>query len=573
MNKHKQNIHIWVQNDRSEYLICRRCESGRVYWQPLCCNTRDEESVMETIVRETREAVGLTLTPSLGKVLGVEDGDDGIMSQLWEFAYMNAELDPFVYSKPEIQTAIWADRVMIRELYSTGCFDVPDQFYNLETFIGEMKPYDTMSRLEMTVSIGGCQRITSKALKLNLHPESDLLASRHLENVFKWSSLWNLEGQEVDYQLFLAYSNKIAAELLAKDYAQAEKHCYCELQILERNRHEPPDYRLIGRIAGVHGLLELICHETGQVERELQEKNLRTELRKQEKKLFEEEVKQWRPDIKRWSENRDESVFDDDCIFRMREEEPNLISLEHIHWKDTSMTEMTISDYRWNLQYGHISDSVFNELSRLKSVKIDSATLRLDGNPWAGCEQLEKITVTPENKYLIMQKNILLSADKKRVIAYLPAVPDKIVRVPEGVVIIGKNAFCGAKHLVRIILPPSVKKIEEGAFYNCVRLKEINLPGELETISNWMFGNCYALERLIIPSSVSVIGECAFMECRSLRGIALPRSLKVLDSLAFAFAENLQEVRLPESLDFTGYNVFADTPFLLNHPQFREDNE
>ncbi len=572
MNEHKQNIHIWVQNDRSEYLICRRCESGRVYWQPICCCTRDKESVMETILRETRETVGLTLTPSLGKILGAEDSIDG-MSQLWEFAYMNAELDPFVYGKPEIQTAIWADRVMIRELYSTGCFDVPDQFYNLETFIGEMKPYDTMSRLEMSVSIGGCQRITSKTLKLNLHPESDLLASRHLENVFKWSSLWNLEGQEVDYQLFLAYSNKIAAEILSNDYVQAEKHCYCVLQVLERNRQEPPDSQLLYRITGVYGLLEKIYHETGQSERELQVKTLRTDLLEQAKKAYEEEVRSWRPGLKLWSENLDEPIFDSDCIFRMQDEEPNLISLEHIHWNDTSMTTMTISDYHWNLKFSKLSDSVFRDLSRLREVHIDSATLRLDGNPWAGCEKLERITVTPDNPYLVMEGNFLLSSDRRRVIAYLPATPDKIARVPDGVVIIGKNSLSDAKNLVRVVLPPSITRIDEGAFYNCTHLKEINLPDGLEEITNFMFANCYALERLIIPSSVSIIGEGAFMQCQSLRGIALPKRLKILDSLAFAFAENLQEVRLPDSMEDIGYNPFAETPFLQKNPDFRDDNE
>ena len=73
--------------------------------------------------------------------------------------------------------------------------------------------------------------------------------------------------------------------------------------------------------------------------------------------------------------------------------------------------------------------------------------------------------------------------------------------IPNGVNIIGNNAFKNCKKIYLIIIPESVKGIEDSAFYGCSSLTSITLPESVTSIGDRAFYNCSSLTSINIPEA------------------------------------------------------------------------
>ena len=154
--------------------------------------------------------------------------------------------------------------------------------------------------------------------------------------------------------------------------------------------------------------------------------------------------------------------------------------------------------------------------------------------------------------------------------------------IPEGVVRIEGDAFSNCDALVSVTVPSSVRYIEDGAFASCPGLKAINVsknnpyyrfthgalydramktliccPGSVEsytipngvkTIGNYAFDGCQGLANLNIPKGVTSIGDCAFMNCCSLRTVEIPDGVTSIGEFAFIWCSNLKKVDIPCSV-------------------------
>lgn len=67
------------------------------------------------------------------------------------------------------------------------------------------------------------------------------------------------------------------------------------------------------------------------------------------------------------------------------------------------------------------------------------------------------------------------------------------------------NGFMSCPKLVRVSLPPTIKKIGNTAFGNCTELTTINLSN-VEEIGNSAFMRCTKLKNIVIPASVTTVG-------------------------------------------------------------------
>ena len=112
-----------------------------------------------------------------------------------------------------------------------------------------------------------------------------------------------------------------------------------------------------------------------------------------------------------------------------------------------------------------------------------------------------------------------------------------LVRIPEGVSIIGDDCFSGMELIESIELPTGIIKIGDNAFSGCMRLKYVSFPETLKSIGNGAFKESGLIE-VEIPDSVTTIGKDAFMGCSTLRRVVLPynpmtfeRTFKLCDSL------------------------------------------
>ena len=111
----------------------------------------------------------------------------------------------------------------------------------------------------------------------------------------------------------------------------------------------------------------------------------------------------------------------------------------------------------------------------------------------------------------------------------------KTVKLPSGMMVIGRYAFAECVHLVSIELPDSVCVIKQGAFSGCERLKTVKLPRRLCEIDDELFGGCVSLSEVDIPSSVCMIGAGAFSGCQRLERVNLPKEIRYIDPTAFSY--------------------------------------
>eukprot|EP00554_Chaetoceros_debilis_P008911 CAMPEP_0194100210 /NCGR_PEP_ID=MMETSP0150-20130528/1158_1 /TAXON_ID=122233 /ORGANISM="Chaetoceros debilis, Strain MM31A-1" /LENGTH=176 /DNA_ID=CAMNT_0038786545 /DNA_START=14 /DNA_END=541 /DNA_ORIENTATION=- len=97
--------------------------------------------------------------------------------------------------------------------------------------------------------------------------------------------------------------------------------------------------------------------------------------------------------------------------------------------------------------------------------------------------------------------------------------------VDSSVTVIKKDAFCGCRHLVSLIMGDNVKRIEDWACRCCPALLYVRLSKTLEFIGEWAFFHCDSLEALFLPSTVKEIGRWAFVSCESMRLLILPNDI------------------------------------------------
>ena len=122
------------------------------------------------------------------------------------------------------------------------------------------------------------------------------------------------------------------------------------------------------------------------------------------------------------------------------------------------------------------------------------------------------------------------------------------VVIPDSVVEIDHGAFCVCENLTKIVIPETVTKLEDFVFDGCKRLSSVTLPKKLTKIGMRMFLNCNALKSITLPANLKRIGQYAFMKCSSLEEIVIPEGTTVIDAQAFAECPSLKRAVIPASV-------------------------
>lgn len=96
---------------------------------------------------------------------------------------------------------------------------------------------------------------------------------------------------------------------------------------------------------------------------------------------------------------------------------------------------------------------------------------------------------------------------------------DNVLTLPNTVRNIGKEAFAGNEHLLKVIIPDSVRNIDFAAFENCKNLMQAVIPESVRAIGSSAFSGCEQLQYVNIPSKCESIGSAAFAKCPKLANI------------------------------------------------------
>ncbi|MBQ6116078.1 MAG: leucine-rich repeat domain-containing protein, partial [Oscillospiraceae bacterium] len=97
----------------------------------------------------------------------------------------------------------------------------------------------------------------------------------------------------------------------------------------------------------------------------------------------------------------------------------------------------------------------------------------------------------------------------------------KVLRVEEGVTVIGNSAFLNMSGLEEVYIPASVTTVDVSAFRGCAALRKVEFEGGPDdlAIQTYAFMNCTALEEIVLPANLTTLNNHVFRGCTALRKV------------------------------------------------------
>lgn len=238
-----------------------------------------------------------------------------------------------------------------------------------------------------------------------------------------------------------------------------------------------------------------------------------------------------------------------------------------------------------------IEDGAFGDNDKLESINIPASVTSIGTRVFAGCNNLNTITVDEENEYYsdngdgtlieIETNTILRGTNTSTIPDYITKIDDYAfegcneldgVTVPEGVTYIGEQAFSYCYSLSAINIPAATTFIGEDAFIFCEDLRTITVDDANEV---YYSGSSNAIiergetEKLIvgcagtiIPDGVDVIGGESFYGMENLIKIDIPASVYLIESGAFSECNSLRRAIIRNAeCEIEDWSVDWDTAY------------
>ena len=189
-----------------------------------------------------------------------------------------------------------------------------------------------------------------------------------------------------------------------------------------------------------------------------------------------------------------------------------------------------------------------------KCGKITNVTLLDDA---AICEKCGKAFIVKNAKNAYSSQDFVVVDN--RLIQYNGN--KSLVIVPEGIICVGKEAFCNNKTLKKLILPDSLLRIEDKAFFNCKKLEDIEMPNTIRYFGECCFSSCENLFGTIDLKHATYIGEHAFYNCKNLDEIKMPDYIEEIKRWTFGGCDYTLISHIPQGVKIIGEFAFANCNF------------
>ena len=132
-----------------------------------------------------------------------------------------------------------------------------------------------------------------------------------------------------------------------------------------------------------------------------------------------------------------------------------------------------------------------------------------------------------------------LSQNKETLISYEGN--NELYEIPEGIKVIGEEAFACNSQIQSITIPKSVEVIKSKAFAFCKTLKHVSFKGTSIEIGEYCFSHCEVLYDITLPANTKSIGKCAFSKT-AIENITIPETVEILEGPVFISCEALKRV-------------------------------
>ena len=223
-----------------------------------------------------------------------------------------------------------------------------------------------------------------------------------------------------------------------------------------------------------------------------------------------------------------------------------------------------------------IDEIAFRGCTSLHEVVIPSSVTEIGSGVFEGCSNLAKITVEEDNVIydsregcnaiilketnclIISCRNTVIPSSVTRIIwAFSGRTDLQEIVIPEGVTIIGEEAFRDCTNLRKIVLPSSITEIGCDVFLGCTSLHKIVIPESVTSIGS-SFSGCTGLQEVVISSSVTEIGDYAFSDCIDLREVVIPEGVTRIGFRAFDGCTGLRRIVIPSTITTIDEEAFRD---------------
>ncbi|MCR4645092.1 MAG: leucine-rich repeat domain-containing protein [Oscillospiraceae bacterium] len=203
-----------------------------------------------------------------------------------------------------------------------------------------------------------------------------------------------------------------------------------------------------------------------------------------------------------------------------------------------------------------IGSKAFMDCTHLSSVRIPSSVRYIgshvfSGTEWNSVHSSGTMKVgsvlcrfLPEQEEDPFDNQFCTDDNDMPAVSYAPTRFSAPPQIPPGVRMIGSSVF----HTIdseTLTIPEGVEVIGTQAFYDCINLREIHLPESLTTIEGSAFCGCKSLRKIYIPDNVRYIGDHAFGDNYSLEEVSLPGRIGCIGGIAFRRGVTLR-FRMPE---------------------------
>ena len=194
-----------------------------------------------------------------------------------------------------------------------------------------------------------------------------------------------------------------------------------------------------------------------------------------------------------------------------------------------------------------ISKSAFMDNANMKRASLGNSVKVVSDNAFSGCTALSDINLGTALQTI---GNEAFQSVGSLAISWKPFI------LPESLISIGNNAFCGSG-ITNIIIPNQVATLGESCFAKCKNLQSVEVGAGCQELSKSVFGDCSALKDVRLSSGLIKIADKAFANCTSLESMSIPGSVTQVgdygkesstapSTLPFYGCSSLKEVRFED---------------------------
>ena len=197
---------------------------------------------------------------------------------------------------------------------------------------------------------------------------------------------------------------------------------------------------------------------------------------------------------------------------------------------------------------GEVSEELGRKLTR---VHVGRQVAEISDYAFFACEKLAEVQL-PEGLHVIGEE------------AFRSCTALQCMTLPSTVTELGTSAFQHCSNLVEVRLNEGLKTIGDGAFAGCKSLRSVDIPSTIIELGEFLFDDCDNLIEIHLNEGLQIVGQIAFAKCKALQSVTIPSTVKTLSKGAFSGCSKLAEVKFNKGLQVVGGGAFKCCTALLS---------